>query len=978
MTTITRRITHYVLWAVAALLTLGIVALVAVGVLVWSLIEGPTDRFGKVEDEARAAGRKAEQFPGAGEPYFAAMDKGLLLTPTEGSSYPKEVLEVAAATGLEPEAVRQAAVRGQNAWLVWTGGNDRFWDYAARNTIGSFDLLKTISSHPSQAYGHDNRFRYLGLINEPCFEKPAGPDPEHFGLWIDQRDRDCEGGEDPFGGNPAADKRYPGVAVGQRGKPVLNTATGKTVTLPVGSYYGEPTGVMGLRLFANPDFDETAAKAWDPKRYYTDPDYYNRGDLVRPYRVGMSCAFCHVGPNPMHTPGNVEKPAFADIASNPGAQYFWVDRIFFWNTAPRGKDGKPSQNEGNFLFQLFHTNPPGTLDTSLVSSDYMNNPRTMNAVYEVAARLQTAAKAGQETLEGGERDNRQFQDYPQTAKLSAFYDETSGKSLSMRVLKDGSDSVGTLGALNRVYLNIGLFSEEWLLHFRPFLGGQKISPIRIADAKKNSVYWQATEAMTADMATFFLVTARADRLADLDGYKDQIANRPPEQVARGRVVFAETCAACHSSKQPVPPVSYGVDLGQCAGGGAGPQYRQCWDRYWAWARSDAFKAGMRALVEQPDFLEGNYLSTERRVPLDLLGTNACSAIATNGLAGDIWDNFTSSTYKTLPPSGEVTIHHPVSGGAAPFQPLGNGRGYIRPASLVSLWSTAPYLLNNSVGHPDYYSGEGTAGRQVAGLATAAGPAPSAAYGAVTPVSDALSPLASPSLASPPLPSPGTAASSAKVYGTYQTGYGSACPSGDPSAPYMPCVENRLALFETSLRQMLSPETRRRDTVTKEPVPGYIYRTSAPSCLIVPKGFVPEAIRPFSRILNTVAPWAFKHDGSITLGPFPADFPINALTNTQLLPDHDDPAPFDTYKRLLANAPALIETFARLGGQCTPDELADPQVRTHAETVVRETGLIDRLVGLSKCPDYVVNAGHAFGADLPPADKEALISYVKQF
>ena len=33
------------------------------------------------------------------------------------------------------------------------------------------------------------------------------------------------------------------------------------------------------------------------------------------------------------------------------------------------------------------------------------------------------------------------------------------------MLKDGSDSVGALGALNRVYINIGLFSEEWLLHF---------------------------------------------------------------------------------------------------------------------------------------------------------------------------------------------------------------------------------------------------------------------------------------------------------------------------------------------------------------------------------------------------------------------------------------------------------------------------------------------------------------------------------
>ena len=40
------------------------------------------------------------------------------------------------------------------------------------------------------------------------------------------------------------------------------------------------------------------------------------------------------------------------------------------------------------------------------------------------------------------------------------------------MLKDGSDSVGALGALNRVYLNIGLFSEEWLLHFNPLVGGK--------------------------------------------------------------------------------------------------------------------------------------------------------------------------------------------------------------------------------------------------------------------------------------------------------------------------------------------------------------------------------------------------------------------------------------------------------------------------------------------------------------------------
>ena len=434
--------------------------------------------------------------------------------------------------------------------------------------------------------------------------------------------------------------------------------------------------------------------------------YYNDKNLVRPYRVGMSCAFCHVGPNPITPPKDPENPRWSELTSNPGAQYYWVDRIFFWDTKPRDKPGEAAPNEGNFLYQVFHTNPPGSLDTSLVSSDYMNNPRTMNAVYEVLARLQEASRTGSEELRGGERDNKQFQDYPQTAALAEFYDQGSGKVNTMRVLKDGADSVGTLGALNRVYLNIGLFSEEWLLHFRPFIGGQKISPIRIADAQKNSVYWNATEDMTPDMATFFLATARADRLEQAPGGRELLAARSAAEVDRGKEVFAETCAACHSSKQPQPSPAFGVDTGICEGGGAGPQYRECWDRYWAWAQSDEFKRGMKALVthRSPDgretFLQGNYLSTERRVPLDVIGTNACSAIATNGLSGDIWDNFTSSTYKSLPPAREVTVNHPVSGAPMSLRPLGNGRGYIRPASLVSLWSTAPFLLNNSVGYND--------------------------------------------------------------------------------------------------------------------------------------------------------------------------------------------------------------------------------------------------------------------------------------
>src|SRR5581483_3418586 len=140
---------------------------------------------------------------------------------------------------------------------------------------------------------------------------------------------------------------YPGVKLGARG-----------TTLPVGSYYGEPTGIVGLRLFPNPDFDAAAARKWDPQRYYDDPAYYNSKDLVRPYRVGMSCAFCHVGPNPIKPPADPEHPRWENLSSNVGAQYFWIDRIFNWEANPH-----------SFVYQLVHTSRPGALDTSLVSTD---------------------------------------------------------------------------------------------------------------------------------------------------------------------------------------------------------------------------------------------------------------------------------------------------------------------------------------------------------------------------------------------------------------------------------------------------------------------------------------------------------------------------------------------------------------------------------------------------------------------------------
>ena len=622
---------------------------------------------GTVLDEARLANRPPSSFIAAEEDYFHDMDQQK--------------------NGVIPLTVDE--VKGRNTWLVWTGGNDRLWDKLTLASFGALDLLKTLSSYPKPVsktpndrmkFGRDNRWAYLGLVNEPCFEKPSGPDPDRFGLYLDKRKSDCP--PDPF----ENESKYPGVKVGSRGQDLPagtpNQYLPKNKKMPIGSYYGYASGIVGLRLFPNPDFDAKAAANWDPERYYNDPDYYQQKDLVRPYRVGMSCAFCHVGPNPIKPPANPEHPQWENLSSNVGAQYFWIDRIFDW-----------SANPANYIFQMFHSSRPGTLDTSLVSTDNINNPRTMNAIYELGPRLDQAKRFGKETLGGGSANNKQFNDYvPPGSPLAQFFTPPA-TVLSPRVLKDAADSVGALGALNRVYLNIGLFSEEWLLHFRPLIGGKKVTPIEIAVARKNSGYWEATEAQTPDMALFFLKTTAAHKLKDAPG-GDTYLTKDMAQLDRGKIVFAENCARCHSTKLPQPDQPKKIFT---ANGCAGPEYLQCWGEYWAWTKTDEFKSKMRAIVSAPDFLDRNYLSAEFRVPVTLLQTNACSPLATNAIRDNIWDNFSSETYKNLPSVGTIKVYNPVNGEEQDYAMPGGGRGYTRPASLISLWSTAPFLLNNTVG-----------------------------------------------------------------------------------------------------------------------------------------------------------------------------------------------------------------------------------------------------------------------------------------
>jgi hypothetical protein len=616
---------------------------------------------GHIKDEALCIGRTADSFPAADEDYFRDMDNGATKDPAALARELAPYLPT-----MTPDEAWKAVVIGRNNWIVWTAGNDRLWDIMNKASFGELDFLKILSSPPSETkFSRSKRWRYFGLLNEPCYTKPAKPRSDRFNLWLDERDPAC--GPEPF----ENEAKYPGVKIGARGR---------SDKFPVGSYYGYATGVVGLRLFPNPAFDEGAEKKWDAEKFYTDPDYYNDKDLIRPYRVGMTCGFCHVGPNPTNPPSDPENPKWENLNSNPGAQYFWWDRIFSFASDP-----------SDFAVHYLRQSRPGALDTSLLSTDYIANPRTMNAVYSLGARLKNSMRMGGERLTGGEQANKQLNEYvPPGTPLTRFYVPPENV-WTPRILKDGADSIGALGSLNRVYVNIGLFSEEWLEHFNPIVGGKPISAIPIKTGRANSSYWRATEKQTPNVALFLLATAKPDYLKNAPGGTAYLTEGS-DTVDRGKAVFGERCARCHSSKLPEEAYSFFSGPG-CAG----KDYLHCWNTYWSWTKTDEFKRAMAAIVDSDTFLDDNFLSTDLRIPVTLLETNACSPLATNAIKDNIWNDFSSTSYKDLPAVGTITVHDPFTGASRPYEMPGGGRGYTRPPSLISVWSTAPFLLNNSVG-----------------------------------------------------------------------------------------------------------------------------------------------------------------------------------------------------------------------------------------------------------------------------------------
>ncbi|PYI48280.1 MAG: hypothetical protein DMF11_03960 [Verrucomicrobia bacterium] len=527
-------------------------------------------------DEAKAAGKSTADFPQITADIFKPMDGGIDLSPEE--------------------------IMGRNTWNLWSGGNQHFWNHAAQDSYGLMDLLKMLDN---RRFPRSERFKTLGLVNEPGFRAPSKPDD--FGLWLDE--------------------------------PVEPEPAGIDETV-----YGTPSGVLGFRLFPNSEFNDEARKKWDGKRFYEDKAYYNDNRLIRPYRVGVACGACHIAPNPSNPPADPENPRWENLASAIGNQYINEGKVFACNV-----------ERGGFFYEMLAAQPRGTSDTSRIATDHINNPNAINPIFLLAERERIAKNASPAKMTGG---------------ALALPGETEEMSVP-HILKDGADSIGVRGATIRVYVNIGMFSEYWLTRHNRLIGLSPQQPFEIPYARKHSVFWRATEERLDNIAAFFR-KLKPFHLADASGGQAYITS-DSAVMTRGKEIFAGSCAVCHSSKQP--PLN--ID-----------------------PRSGEGKAWFRAEVMKPEFLENNFLSDDKRYPLTKIETNSARAFATNAKAHHIWDNFSSQTYKELSPVDELEFFnpfdetHPIK-----FKPKDRdvAPGYYRTPSLVSVWSSAPFLHNNMLG-----------------------------------------------------------------------------------------------------------------------------------------------------------------------------------------------------------------------------------------------------------------------------------------
>lgn len=458
--------------------------------------------------------------------------------------------------------------------------------------------------------------------------------------------------------------------------------------------FGTSAGAVGFRKFPNPRFN---AKRWQKVggHYKTYSEQMIReginNSIQPPFRVATACAACHGAFDPLNPPADVNNPTWANIKGETGNQYLNISKLM-----------ASGMKESSIEAQLFTHTRPGTADTSAVPHDFKNNPGTINAVINLSQR----PLFKEEILRWNQVDSCSSSD-PNVCQKVAYKDE-SGKVIGYKfwqwqkvtaavphILKGGEDSVGYDLAIQRVFVNIGMCSEQcWqnnLTNLKEFdftSRGYGEATFNIGQCREQCRAFRANEDRVPDLLSY-LVSRRPTDLKDAlkkvkspqgemlvpdsnnkafvdASFYTFIENKyGKNSIARGQKIFASSCASCHSS-----------------------QNRNSKENLTPNESLSAIETFAKTIqLNSGEEIREDWLGNDKSTAVGEIGTYACRALHTNHNRGQIWDQFSSETFKSLPSVAVDAFENPISGGP----------GYYRNISLLNVWAHAPFMHNNAIG-----------------------------------------------------------------------------------------------------------------------------------------------------------------------------------------------------------------------------------------------------------------------------------------
>lgn len=590
------------------------------------------------------------------------------------------------------EGLSRSACVGRLIWYKATAGNERFHTYTFQQRIGVLpDWYRVLRTDQ-----RPDRFRAWGLINDPACCQPGEPNcPARS--WDETYGFDWCPGDDVLlahVGKPG----YVDPACALKDAPLdptdphaKNGVDQRHSACDLN--FGTSTGALGIRKFPNPRFNPDqwtklngSLGSWEGFSSRMDrrtgiPSDARASKLADasvepPFLIGTSCGSCHIAFDPLNPPADPARPKWENIKGLVGNQYIRKSEILGSGMAKTSLE-----------WQMFAHARPGVTDTSAIPHDGVNNPGTINALFNVAQRPifpgEQVTKWRKTDTCGSEKDEAACWCEPgREGKCWQFStrddDTTLGQPGVHHILKGGEDSTGALEAIQRVYFNIGSCAEQcWVNHLSdlrqadPQARGFGQTPFNVGQCRRDCPNFRAIEDRLPDLLAFFISPEsnatdlhvardleRKQASPDAPEYtrEDLIADLEREHgtgaVARGKQVFASNCASCHSSI----PESVG-----------GP-----------FAERDYY-----ALAENG--LRADWLGNDKSTPIAEVGTYLCRALHSNHMAGHVYQEYGSETMRARAPDPNIR------------EPNDGGRGYLRNVSLLNLWTQAPFMHNNAVG-----------------------------------------------------------------------------------------------------------------------------------------------------------------------------------------------------------------------------------------------------------------------------------------